>query len=200
LREIDALDPGGFGALTTTKAISIVGEGVLAGVLVSGTNGITIAAGPNDAAYLRGLDIDGLGKGVIGINIISTRSVIIEGSRVFGFDTASSPGIEVAPGSRSPHVLVSDTTIFNNTTGVIVTTSGPGKAFVTLDRVRVSDNLTTGASVGRKGHLQLNNSVFTDDGTALAVGAGGSLSSFGNNAVCCSIVSNGAVPHKVLLE
>src|SRR6201990_1323334 len=38
--EIDVLDPGGFGALTITKAITIANDGVgTAGVLVSGTNG-----------------------------------------------------------------------------------------------------------------------------------------------------------------
>src|SRR6201992_3254676 len=38
--EIDALDPGGFGAVTITKAITIDGgEGQVASVLVSGTNG-----------------------------------------------------------------------------------------------------------------------------------------------------------------
>ena len=38
--EINVLDPGGFGALTITKAITVDGSGgSLAGVLVSGTNG-----------------------------------------------------------------------------------------------------------------------------------------------------------------
>jgi hypothetical protein len=199
--EIDALDAGGFGALTITKAISIVAQGALAGVLVSGTNGITIAAGPNDAVYLRGLDIDGIGAGVIGINIVSARSVTIEGSRIIGFDTAPSAGIAVAPTSGTPRVLISDTTIFNNTTGVMVAPSGSGTTFVTLDRVRVSNNLGTGAFVsGKRGHLQLNNSVITNNGTALATAAGGSLLSFGNNAVCCSIMSNGSVPGQIPLE
>ena len=43
--EIDALDPGGFGGVTISKAITIDGGfGNTAGVLVSGTNGITINA------------------------------------------------------------------------------------------------------------------------------------------------------------
>src|SRR5438477_12376556 len=43
--EIDNLDPGGFGGVTITKAITIDGSSALAGVLVSGTNGLTIQAG-----------------------------------------------------------------------------------------------------------------------------------------------------------
>src|SRR5947209_14665799 len=47
--EIDALDPGGFGAVTITKAITIDGGGgQVASVLVSGTNGIIVQAGVND--------------------------------------------------------------------------------------------------------------------------------------------------------
>ncbi|MGH6851742.1 MAG: right-handed parallel beta-helix repeat-containing protein, partial [Methylocella sp.] len=43
--EIDCLDPGGFGALTITKALTILCEPVSnGGVLVSGTNAIVAAA------------------------------------------------------------------------------------------------------------------------------------------------------------
>src|SRR5476649_997222 len=60
--EINVLDPGGFGALTITKAITISSDGVgTAGILVSGTNGITVAAGVNDVVILKDLDFDGIG-------------------------------------------------------------------------------------------------------------------------------------------
>src|SRR5580765_2092661 len=46
--EINVLDPGGFGAVTITKNITISSEGFEAGVLVSGTNAIIVnAAGAN---------------------------------------------------------------------------------------------------------------------------------------------------------
>src|SRR5580698_11239498 len=59
--EINCLDPGGFGALTITKAITISCETGTAGVLVSGTNGFVIAAGTSDAVILKGLDFNGIG-------------------------------------------------------------------------------------------------------------------------------------------
>src|SRR5271169_2899252 len=65
--EIDCLDPGGFGALTITKAISIICDGVIGGVLVAGTNGITVRAGVSDDVFLSGLDFDGLGMGLAGV-------------------------------------------------------------------------------------------------------------------------------------
>src|SRR3954447_26301790 len=40
--EIDALDPGGFGAVTVTKSIFLDGTGTLASILNSGTQGIIV--------------------------------------------------------------------------------------------------------------------------------------------------------------
>src|SRR5579884_2720276 len=59
--EIDALDPGGYGAVTITKSITIDGGGgQVASVLVAGTNGIVIAAGASDVVTLRNLRLEGL--------------------------------------------------------------------------------------------------------------------------------------------
>src|SRR3954447_10302959 len=70
--EINVLDPGGFGAVTITKPITISSIGFEAGVLVSGTNGIVINV-PNatDFVILRGLDIEGLGTGLSGVTVLT---------------------------------------------------------------------------------------------------------------------------------
>src|ERR1700739_1541724 len=63
--EIDATDPGGFGAVTITKAITLDGGGgQVASVLVAGTNGIVVAAGTNDVGNIRNLRINGLISGL----------------------------------------------------------------------------------------------------------------------------------------
>src|SRR6516162_4613394 len=51
--EIDCLDPGGFGAVTITKSITIDCLHTLGGVLVSGTNGINVSAAAGDRVVLR---------------------------------------------------------------------------------------------------------------------------------------------------
>src|SRR5262245_51520252 len=63
--EITVLDPGGYGAITINKAISIINDGVgEAGMLVSGgVNGVTINGGANDKVSLRGITIKGIGFG-----------------------------------------------------------------------------------------------------------------------------------------
>ena len=58
--EIDVLDPGGFGALTITKSITLDGGGgQVASILVSGTNGINISAA-GAVVILRNLRFNGL--------------------------------------------------------------------------------------------------------------------------------------------
>src|SRR5215471_4865612 len=74
--EIDALDPGGFGALTITKSITIDGGGgQVASVLVAGTNGIVVAATSADVVTLVNLRLQGLlgngsNSGNAGLNAI----------------------------------------------------------------------------------------------------------------------------------
>src|SRR6266478_7531324 len=52
--EINVLDPGGFGAVTITKPITIDCTGTFGSVLVSGTNGIIFQGAGGDTAILRG--------------------------------------------------------------------------------------------------------------------------------------------------
>src|SRR5229473_8586076 len=57
--EIDCLDPGGFGAVTITKSITIDCDSGPGGVLVSGTNAIIVNAGTGTVT-LRSINIVGL--------------------------------------------------------------------------------------------------------------------------------------------
>src|SRR3954469_983110 len=79
--EINCLDPGGFGGVTITKAISIKCRYTEGGVLVAGTNAIIVNAGANDKVTLAGLDINGLNgtvnPGLNGIRILSAKQVNI---------------------------------------------------------------------------------------------------------------------------
>ena len=76
--EINVLDPGGFGAVTITKSITIRSDHVEAGVLVSGTNGIVVSLpASTDRVLLEGLDIEGLGTGLNGVQIIGSGTTTI---------------------------------------------------------------------------------------------------------------------------
>src|SRR6266849_3763 len=87
--EINCLDPGGFGAVTITKSITIDCHEIFASILNSGTNGVNIpfnsfnAADTRKTVRLRNLNFNGADTGVIGIRItggavIALGTVLIE--------------------------------------------------------------------------------------------------------------------------
>jgi hypothetical protein len=147
--EINMLDPAGYGSVTITKAISIVNDGVgSAGVLVlSGQNGVTISAGPNDAVNLRGLIIEGTQVGTQGIVFNTGKSLTIENCVVRNL---VSGGILFYP-SASSRLVVSNTFIadvgfrgIHNVTGIGVYAQGTGSSG-TID-MAVTDSVTSGNS------------------------------------------------------
>jgi len=135
--EIDALDPGGFGALTITKAITIDGGGgQVASVLVNGTNGIVVSAGATDVVTLRNLSINGIGGGINGIRFLSGATLHVEHCAIFGFTTN---GIDIEPISGG-HVTVSDTVSHDNGGSGIFGTSSGTPVSVTITGSRFDDN------------------------------------------------------------
>ncbi len=99
--EINCLDPGGFGAVTITKSITISCEIGTAGVLVSGTNGIVVSVLASDIVYLRGLDIQGITTGLAGITFIQAGVLHVEHCLIRGFNAGTAAGINFAPTGAS---------------------------------------------------------------------------------------------------
>src|SRR5213083_627604 len=69
--EINCLDPGGFGGVTITKAITLNCEGTLGSILVSGTNAIIVNAPSTAVVRIIHLKIVGIGTGINGISYIA---------------------------------------------------------------------------------------------------------------------------------
>jgi len=202
--EIDALDSGGFGAVTITKSLTISASGVTAGVLVSGTNGIVVAAAAADRVTLRGLDIDGLGTSLSGIRVTSAASVRVESTSIYGFGVA---GIDFEPTNPGARLLVTDTSIHDNAgDGVLGAPGTGGDGTITLRNVSVDSNgcglvattLGTGggtcgtnASGTPGGALQLNSanvSASNNTGTGvLSNGAGAS------NVIISDLITGNAI-------
>jgi hypothetical protein len=192
--EIDALDPGGFGALTITKPIILDGGGgQVASVLVAGTNGITVAAGSGDTVIIRNLRLDGLmcsipaasgctgSPGLTGISFISGKVLNIENVNIFGFSTS---GINISLGG-SASVNIVNSVIENIGTctpgnctnpgqgdGIFAKTTS-GKVTVTVSNTQVmaaSNNCmeaSSNANIGAKNDVisNCNNGVATTGGT-----------------------------------
>jgi hypothetical protein len=109
--EIDVLDPGGFGALTITKCISIEADGVIAGVLVSGTQAFIVAAGPSDSVMIRGLTFEGLGTGLNAIRVTQAGKVYVQDCQINNF---TQQGIDFEPTNAGAQLFVTNSTIRNN--------------------------------------------------------------------------------------
>lgn len=149
--EINVLDSGAFGAVTITKSITIDGTPFLAGVLSSGTSGVTVNAGVNDVVILRNLDINGAPPtlpGLRGIRFLVGKALYVENCRIYGFNGNPGRGIDFAPTSASGNVaqlFVTNSDIRENLTvttgGGIVLTPGAGISVkAVLDNVRIERN------------------------------------------------------------
>jgi hypothetical protein len=187
--EINVLDPGGFGGVTITKPISIISE-TEGGVLVSGTNAIIInITSPvptiNTNVYLSGLDIEGLGTGLSGVRIISGGTVHINKSVIRGFKSAAvgnGNGIAVVPSAVDVRVLVSNTRISNNVTGVLVQPTNGRKATVLLDRVTLDNHTANAVDTFTDGAVvDLSNSVISNNFRGVLAHTNSVVNTYGNN-------------------
>lgn len=77
--EINAIDPGGYGAVTITKSITIRGVGTNASILSSGTNGIIInLPATTDRVVIQDIEIEGAGTCLSGIRMVSGGSLTVQ--------------------------------------------------------------------------------------------------------------------------
>jgi hypothetical protein len=156
--EINVIDPGGFGALTITKSLTIdaSGGGGLAGVLTNGGNGMIInATGATDAVTLRGLDFNGLGQATNGIRILAAKSVNIDNCVIHAFTGRGITDERSVAGTIS----ISDTTINNNGQSGIVIIPSAGGVTGTITNTRMLNNGLAGISVSSLGRITATNCI-----------------------------------------
>ncbi|HEV8014428.1 MAG TPA: hypothetical protein VGP48_02785 [Stellaceae bacterium] len=188
--EIDALDPGGFGALTITKAITLDGGGgQVASVLTSGTPGINVVAGTNDIVTLRNLRFDGLlgtgSPGTNGISFSSGAALIVENDTIFGFGTW---GISFAPSTSgtTSSLYVVNSVLSNNgvgsTGGGIVIVPGAGASA----KGTIAGTKVLGGAVGIRldgANTSSGSSVTVENTVSSGSGHSGFVASTTNGAV-----------------
>jgi hypothetical protein len=142
---INCLDPGGYGAVTITKAMTIDCVGTQGSALSSGVQGIIVNAAASDKVILRHLDINGAGTtlGTNGVAVLGAASVQIDQCRISNYSNA---GIRVAVSANPVEVHVKDTIISDSgsgaTSGGIVMNSTGVLARLILSRVELRNNTT----------------------------------------------------------
>ncbi len=140
--EIDVIDPGGFGAVTITKAITIDGGGTFSSILAAGVNGIVVNAGATDVVRIRNLSINGvnqtLSPGLNGIRFIAGGELHVEGVAIFGF---SQIGIDFEPAGNAKLMISQSYIENNNGGGVLIRPGAVGSAKATINELELYRNL-----------------------------------------------------------
>ena len=121
--EIDIKDSAGYGSVIINRAITILANGTIGGLLAgTGVNAVTVVAGANDAVVLQGLTIEGSGLGQNGVVFNSGRSLTIINCTIQNFVGSGSTGNGVAvqsPGPAAALVTIADTSIIGNASAAI---------------------------------------------------------------------------------
>jgi hypothetical protein len=179
--EIDALDSGGFGTLTITKALTIDGAGTIASVLSAGTNGFNVNVANTDTVILRNITVNGVGTGINGINWFNAGgNLIVENVEI---ERVTGSGIFMnLTNSGNLRVLNSRINNCGSTDNVdaairITTTFGTAKA--SIDGTSMMNN-RVGVNVGDRAQVFVRDSqALGNQSVGLPVGfnIGGSTSS-----------------------
>jgi len=184
--EINALDPGGFGAVTITKSITIDGGGgQVASTLASGTNGIIINAGASDTVTLRNIRINGVvgspvAAGLNGVRFLAGAALHIENCTIFGF---SQIGVDINVNTASAvSVFVTDSVLSHNATAIAAKNAGTGTVLVTLQRATLVQNSGIGFRADGSGGTaailaNVSDSLIAGNATGLQANGGPSITS-----------------------
>ncbi len=186
--EIDALDPGGFGAVTITKSITIDGGPGAGGILNSLTNGVIINAAATDTITLRRINFQGAGNGLNGVRVLAAGAVNIE-QCIIANNTGK--GIDAQP-TTVCKLFVSDTIIRGNTNvtngfGIFLKPAVGVNVVATLNRVQLDRN-TIGLRAEDRTNTSARDSSFSGNNTdgVLAISSTAIL-----NLDNCTVSKNG---------
>jgi hypothetical protein len=193
--EINCLDPGGFGGITITKAITLNCSATLGSILVAGTPGVTINAGATDKIVLRGLQITGIAggtgtAGTIGVRILAAAAVSIESCVITQFSQQGIADTRTAGGTK---LYVRDTIVSLNTS------TGIGFAATAINNVEIESsslvNNAFGVAAGAGTNVVIRRSVMSGNTTAGVEADNGAQITVENSAIsgnAAGVLANGS--------
>ncbi|MET1109907.1 MAG: hypothetical protein ABWX67_00125 [Allosphingosinicella sp.] len=170
--EINCLDPGGFGAVTIIKSMTISCPYTEGGALAGGNGVVVNMPLSTDVTVLRGLDIFGVNPPSNGVRFINQGSLHIEDTVIRRFNAASSFGVSFQPSTGVGNLHMSNVTVTQNGSGatgggVLVKPTSVGVARVVMDGVKLQNNASSGLSVDTTGYtgagiaLTMNNTLIS---------------------------------------
>ncbi|HEY0152270.1 MAG TPA: right-handed parallel beta-helix repeat-containing protein [Longimicrobium sp.] len=178
--EIDCLDPGGFGGVTITKSITIDCNGVVGSALFAGaTSGISVN-GTDIVVVLRNLQINGAGTGQVGVRFVNGKRLILENVLV---SQSSQAGIRVLSMPGSGHLVINNSQITNNSTGIRT-----AYGITSINNSTISGNAIFGLIAENTGVINANDNMLAVNGIAVQAGDG---SGVGQSNAFVNLSNNG---------
>jgi hypothetical protein len=157
------------GANSIAKSVSIVADGVVAGIQATSGGDAIDVTGSGVTVVLRGLTLDGVGfggqDGIFVSSASSAGALYLEDCTINGF----SDGIIVEPGSGNMFISIKDTIVRNNANrGIEVLPLGAATVTASFDNVRTEKNYV-GVAVDPNATVSVRNSVVA--GNSIGLGA-----------------------------
>jgi hypothetical protein len=189
--EINCLDPGGFGGVTTIKAMTFNCGYTLGSILVAGGPGITVNAGVNDRVSIRGIQLTGVNQtptpGTIGIRILGAQAVSIEDCVITNF---SQSGVLDSRTSGQTKLFIRNSVISHNS-GTGINLGATNLGFAEIENTSSINNLFGLAAITGNSAL-IRRSVFSGNSNTGIEADSGAQIDVDNSAV--SHNGNGLVP------
>jgi hypothetical protein len=186
--EINCLDPGDFGAVTITKAMTILCDPVSNGGVISvGAASITVTAGTTDKVVLEGLNLAGVEAGTNGVQVNSGAAVYILRCTIRDFN---GNGVNVTSTTAGTRVFIEDSFIENNAGGVNVQGSGVGNS-ASIANTLIDGNVNFAVQAAGTGNaIGLVQAILSGSPAGVILSSGATATSFGPSNV---IAGTGAV-------
>ena len=155
--EINCLDPGGFGAVTIVKSMTISCPYTEGGALAGGNGIVVNMPAATDVTVIRGLDIFGVNPPSNGVRFINQGSLHIEDTVIRRFNAANSFGVSFQPSTGVGNLFMNNVSVTNNGNaatggGILVKPTAAAIARAVIDDVRVQNNSGTGIFVDSTGN------------------------------------------------
>ncbi len=177
--EINVIYGAGFGGLTITKSITIRADHVEAGVIVGGTDAITIKVGSSDKVVLEGLDIDGEQAGLNGITITGSGTIDIVRCAIRNF-TQNAVNVVGTAGARA---YLYDSVIVNNGGGFNLQGAAGAANAAVIENTIIDNNTNFATQTVGASTLTLIGSTLTGSPASIIASGGAKVVSYGNNVL-----------------
>jgi hypothetical protein len=163
--EISCLDPGGFGAITITKSITIDCTGTQGSILAVGTTGVIVNAA-NINVLLRNIQIQGANTTTgNGVRVLQARNVILDNVTISNFagTGTNGRGVTIETATANVGVQVINSRILNVTNFGIHSAPTAGNVVLDVDRTSILRSGNSAIFLFNATTASISNSVLSNN-------------------------------------